>query len=376
MLYRLQSLQPIWLPILAITGILLLIACQANPTPISTATATLTPTAAAQAPNTPMPTAVPTANHTPTLTVLPESIATPTTLQSLEVDIVPHWQIGEKRVLELVKGRERREGEQPVLKGTTRTEITILVLDANTDGYVLAWTFGETRFDDPTQANNPLVRAVWNILKGLTVNMSVDSFGSITRVVNWEEMSRATEEPLRISSEALREAGVDQASIDAIVEQTRSLFSSEEQIRLFMLREVQLYFAALGWEYTLSEPIAYENLSPNPFGGEPFPSKGYFLLEEYDRATGEAVIAWRQSLDQERVTAILLETMKELTQKRGGPPPKEDELPLVTIEDASKYAIDVRSGWVQSMHHSRTIQAGDTLQIDTVSILNKTLSGG
>ncbi|MFQ6028875.1 MAG: hypothetical protein ACE5Q6_15435 [Dehalococcoidia bacterium] len=119
-----------------------------------------------------------------------------------------------------------------------------------------------------------------------------------------------------------------------------------------MFREAQAYYLALGWEYTLSDPITYEALLPNPLGGEPWPSKAYVLLEEYDRATGLAVIQWRQSLDPEKATAILLESMKELAQTLGGPPPKEDELPLFTIEDESKYVIDVGSGWVQSMHYS------------------------
>ena len=344
-----------------------------EPEPSPAATSTSAPTATPE----PTPTAIlspmPTPTRGPTAVPSPTSALMTPAFPDVQVDVIPRWQMDDQRVLEIVKSRKRWQDDRLILQTTNRTEVTILVLDVNTDGYVLAWTFGETRFDDPDQADNPLIQAIANLVSGLTVKIHVDQLGSITKVLNWEEIRTAREEALEIVLNTLKETGINQAVLDAIAEQVVSTSSSEEQIRLFSLREAQLYFLPLGWLYTMAEPIAYEDLLSNPFGGEPLPSKAQFLLKEYDKATGDAVIEFKQSLDAERTTVILHDTMKGLALKTGGPAPKKEDLPRVSIEDSAEYVVKA-AGWVSSVHHSRTVRVGAVVQSDTVRISDKTPS--
>src|SRR5207247_977646 len=102
------------------------------------------------------------------------------------------WKKGEKLRFEMVKSRQKVEGAKVTLKVTTRTDLEIEVLSASKDAFLVAWTFGETTFDDPSQAKKPLVQKMTNLLKGYRIVLELDSQAAIKGVQNWRELKEAS----------------------------------------------------------------------------------------------------------------------------------------------------------------------------------------
>src|SRR5207247_4982567 len=96
------------------------------------------------------------------------------------VQLVPHWKKGEKLRFEIVNTTQNTRDGKVTLKRTTRTDIDVEVLRVDQNGYVVRWRFGETRFDDPKQAEQ-LGKEIGNLIKnGSQVILEIDSEGSIT----------------------------------------------------------------------------------------------------------------------------------------------------------------------------------------------------
>ena len=69
-----------------------------------------------------------------------------------DVSLLPAWKKGERVEYELVKTRRKERGGVVQSDETTRTPVTVEVLEAGRSGFLLAWTPGETRFDNPALA--------------------------------------------------------------------------------------------------------------------------------------------------------------------------------------------------------------------------------
>jgi hypothetical protein len=287
------------------------------------------------------------------------------------VELLPRWKKGEKLRFEMVKSRQKTQGDKATLKTTTRTDLEIEVLSASKDAFILAWTLGETRFDNPSQAEHRLVQKVANLLKGYRIVLELDSQAAIQGVQNWKQLKEASTNLLDTLTDELKVAGIDQATVAKTRAQVASMFSTKQQIDQLGTREAQLFFMALGIEFEGGEPVEFEDKLPNPFGGEPFPSLARFALKEVDKKQGMAKVTWTQTVASEDARRIMEKTLKDLTQRLGKPVPDADRLKTFTLEDGAEFSIELSSGWIQSFTHKRVTKTEGTSQEDAITVTRK-----
>ena len=139
-------------------------------------------------------------------------------------------------------------------------------------------------------------------------------------------------------------------------------------VEMFALKEPSVFYAASGGSYRLATPQTYEGNLPNPLGGRPFPSKGYFLLREVKPEGDRAVIEGRLSIDPGEATAIIRESMTAMLQRMGRPPPSEQDLPPIQMEDLAHYLFDTRTGWPLSVSYERNIAIGPDRRVERLTI--------
>jgi hypothetical protein len=332
-------------------------------------TSTALPTASPPPPQTPTTTSFPGVAPTPLL--VPADTATPQA-QEVSLELKPTWIKGDTRQIEIVKQRTKTDQSGTKTDESSRTDVEITVLDAGTDGYVLRWKFGETTFDNPALASDPMVSHLAALNNGLSVEYETDQTGSFLQLRNWQEVKAQMENALNLISEQMEKSGISGEVITPLREQIQTMFSTKEQVEAFALREVQLYHLPFGITYQSGHPIEYENLVPYAFG-DPFPAHATFVLEEYDSVAAHAVIRWSQAVDPEEGRRILLNTLTELARQGGAAPPKEQDLPApFSIEDANTYVVDTSAGWILSLEYSRTTAIGPGLQVDSTKIVQKT----
>ena len=291
-------------------------------------------------------------------------------VQNHSVEVLPHWKKGETFRLEVSRARVKSTDGKSTITGKTRTDFTIEVLSANADGYLVGWTAGETKFDSPSQAEHSFLRQVVNLMNGLQIILEIDSHGAIRGVRNWKELRAKALKALDAlaTTEDLRKEKPDKALISSLRAQWESMLGTKEQVEELCTREAKVYFMVLGREYSDKEAYEYEDLLPNPLGGDAFPTHARMALKTFDTQAGRAVITWDQTADPKHAARILESMVKEMS-TRLGKQPLDGEFPkAISMDDHAEIVVDVGTGWVRTLTHARSVNFGDRAQVDATSI--------
>jgi len=292
-------------------------------------------------------------------------------VQSHSIKVLPHWKQGDRVHLEIARARVKSADGTSTITGKTHTDFTIEVLSANDDGYLVGWTAGKTKFDSPSQAEHSFLGEVVNLMNGLQIILEIDSHGAIRGVQNWKGLKATALKSLEAlaTTEDLQKEKPDKARMSSLRAQWESMLGTKAQVEELCTREAQIYFMVLGREYAHNNPYEYEDLLPNPLGGEAFPTHARMALKTFDKQAGQAVITWSQIADPKQVARILESKMKEMS-ARLGKKPLEGEFPkAISMQDHAEIVVDVATGWVKTLAHARSVNFGTRAQVDTTSII-------
>ncbi len=294
-----------------------------------------------------------------------------TDIQSHSIEVLPHWKKGDTVRLEITRARVKSADGTSTITGKTHTDFTIEVLSANDDGYLVGWTAGKTTFDAPSQAEHSFLGHVVNLMNGLQIILEIDSHGAIRGVQNWKGLKATALKSLDAlaSTEDVQKEKPNKARMSRLRAQWESMLGTKEQVEELCTREAQVYFKVLGRKYAHNEPFEYEDLLPNPLGGEAFPTHASMALKTFDKQAGQAVITWSQIADPKQVSRILESMIKKMS-ARLGKEPVEGEFPkAISMEDHTEIVVDVTTGWLKTLKHARSVNFGTRAQVDTTSII-------
>ncbi len=282
------------------------------------------------------------------------------------VDLPADWQGGETYRLELVKQREDYAGPSLQQATEARTLIDVEVLNKREDGFVIRWTFGRTEVKSNSAANAPVLTEMMNLAENLRLDMLTDDFGSVAGLENKDEVAAHYRMTIDRMIRAFKKMGLS-SDASAQLQAGVAHLAEPDWVEATALNEPSLFYAASGGQYELGVPLEYEDNLPNPLGGRPFPSKAHFLLLEVNPDDRRAVVEWRQSLDPGTTTAIMRETMTAMAQQMGQPPPADEDLPPIRIEDKARFLFDTETGWPISVSHERNMVLGAQRRIDRMT---------
>ncbi len=285
-----------------------------------------------------------------------------------------HWRQGDVFHFERVKSRKKTKAGKVTLKSTARSDLEINVVSADEGGFVVSWKLGETKFDDPSQEEDPLVQNLTNVYDGCRVELRLDCDANVVGVRNWKELKEVSERSLEVVIRPLQDKGINEAFVAKLRSELASRVSTKQQIEQYWTREPGLFFLAVGREYEPGKPTEYEDELPNPLGGEPIPSRARFALREYDKKSGLARVTWTQTAECKLSPGMMQKTLGEW-RRLLGKPAVDGGAAAFTLEDSAEFTVEVHSGWVQSLVHKRVVRSGEIAQEDTITLRKKESAG-
>lgn len=287
------------------------------------------------------------------------------------VEIIPHWNKGDKIELMVTRVRDKSLNGQSAVSGKTHTRFSLEVLHVSTQGYLVGWTVGATTFDVPAPSESVL-RQVVGLMQGIQIVLQIDPRGTITGVHNWEvlrsEMLRNLDGLLAKRSDPQR-GQPDQGMMANLRAQWDTMFSTKAQVEQVCTRDAQLYFKILGRTYTWDQPYEYQGFFENPLGGDPFPTRADIVLKSYNWRSEHAVLHWNQSADREQTDRIMRSLVKDLAARKGKHVPEEGFLQTVALENHAEVEVDVGTGWVSKLTETKSVTFGTRAQMDTTFIV-------
>jgi hypothetical protein len=125
-------------------------------------------------------------------------------------------------------------------------------------------------------------------------------------------------------------------------------------------RDVQMYFGLNGATLVVGEPVEVEIQQPNPFGGEPIPSR--LRVTATSATKTEAVINTTTTYD----STVLMKMTEALLAKAGQSLSPEDlaKAPSMKMDDDARYVFDRKLGLLREARIERKFEAGAMQRFD------------
>jgi hypothetical protein len=291
-------------------------------------------------------------------------LAGPLAARAQEVIVTPHWKVGERQRLQLVRVREDMGGARAEI----RTEVTVTIHAASSDGFKVHWQYGPPSVQDSDPQRAALTAEVAAAMQHLRYELDLDATGRLRGVTNWMEVRDAAERAATLVLQRLRDSGLPEPAAAAVGDQIRASYATEQQVLAQGVREAAIYHAVFGRSYRLNVPVPYESALSSPVGGVTVPSRGQLVLTAWEPSTGRAQIGTTQSVDPEAARRLALAALTEMLAKIGRPAPPPDAIPPIAIDDTGEYVVDVATGWVRSMTVRRESRAGAQTRRDSVTV--------
>ena len=276
------------------------------------------------------------------------------------VTIAPKFRVGQVLQLELKKTREDNRAGR--LTGTSRTPITLRVLKADANGFVVDWIPGETKFEDPAQASNPILQFASKILKDVHMEAMLNSSGAFQRLRN----QTAVEAKMQVAVDNLM------GKLAESIPEPRRQQTSEAMGRLVTpkvliaaaTKEVQLYFALYGIEIEKGKPFDGKVDVPNPLGEGSLPSQIRIELKETDPGLEEVQLSLEQRYDSDALLSLLPAALGAIGSRLAS----AERLRSGSLLDTGQFTFNTKSGCMQRIFHERTATMGQVRRLDRTEI--------
>jgi hypothetical protein len=273
-----------------------------------------------------------------------------------DVTIAPKLAIGDEFRLALVRTRDN--SAQPQQNSTSRTVISVRVTSAGADGYVLDWVPGETVVDNQQLAQNPVVMAAVEAVRGLRFRLTLNADGELTGLANQDEILPKLKSMMDTIVQQIL-AGIPDDERTAMVSFMNQVLSPEVLVSS-ATREAGIYFGLNGVSLASGEVAEIELQQPSPFGGGVIP--GIFRVRMDSITTSSVSLTTETTYD----STALLRLTESLIKQAGKPiPPSElAKVPPIDMNDDGTFVFDRTVGLMREVTMIRRVVAGTNQRLD------------
>lgn len=288
------------------------------------------------------------------LSILIAAISLTTALVAQEIQIRPRLVAGDAFQLEVTRARE--DSSNPRANYTARTPVSVRVVSAGAEGFILDWRPGLTRLEGAAAAD-PVLGTAGRILGDVQLRIVLDADGAFERLANEAELLPKLQAAIDfVIRESQRGMKPDEAKrAETLV---RSLLSPANLVNI-ATRDPQTYVSMYGAELRVAEAVEVPLEQPNPFGGEPLPA---ILRVRLDTVTAES--AGISSTVTYQGDALKKMTIGLLSQAAVAPPPEELAKFRLDMSDESRYVFDRRLGLFREVTTDRLISGNGARRVD------------
>ena len=283
---------------------------------------------------------------------------TPLEVGTEQIDFLPQWRPGQ--IIQVGRSESQEDSGSEI--GISSTPVEIEVLEASTDGFVLAWEMGDTAVDYAALA---LPDGTWEELLELSeIRMVYEAgpSGEYLGILNLDEVKDKMEQLIDFLVEA---GGIGPEE----VEQFREIALSDEAIQVTAAQDLILYHSLYGLRIDATTTEVWDTSLPNVFGGEPFPATQTTEVITPQDPNGCVLVTVTVEPEEAEFMEILFETLAAL-----GPTPSPEELAEMEsfhIVNRLEFIYDPGTGQINRATRSLEISTPDHHQSEIVSLVTR-----
>ena len=264
--------------------------------------------------------------------------------KDVSISCTASWKKGEKKILFISREKEEYKSGSRISTFDFSYEAHVTVLDSSKEGYTIRWVF---HLSEEFKKENPGIAGLMPVYEGLKMIFTTTHTGSFKELLNWQEVRDAYIAMMKVSLPK----DLDD-STKAAIQRSTELFNSREMTEGALIREIQVYYAPYGGDFTTKETKTGTSL-PNPFGGESMTS---IITQKISEISSRYfTVSVVQELDTAGTTILMNSLLKKM------------DLPVDSImtdpktmlsnfqmKDKNEYKIERSTGWITIVKRERT----------------------
>lgn len=273
---------------------------------------------------------------------------------------VAFWKKGETRRYMITKTKEKFSGAERIKESEISFEVNLRVIDSTDKGYTLEWKQRNYQSAGINDASLGMINAV---MKDLMLIYTTDELGTFKELVNWKEVRDFWLDKLRLS------LNKNDQQVMEMFNKMKAMLEKRENVEVAVIREVQLYHAPYGLEYSLGGE-ATETVLPNISGGSPIPAFITLRLDSLDVPGNLCRVSIAQSIDKQKGREVVIELMKKLMPASAADADFEGSIQELLMDDVQEYKFYLSTGWINRICLVRTVRVADLRQEERYEVLD------
>lgn len=267
------------------------------------------------------------------------------------VALVAYWSEGDVKEFEVWNSRYNYNNNNLESADSNSYQVRITVIEEQPYSYLLSWqmNLNEEQKADPFAM----------IFDGMTILYQTDELGFFVGITNLDELMVYVEKSLKKVKEAFDEHDLE--AMETIEKLSKSLLK-RDAIELLILRDLQLYHQAFGFEYFRDQIGIYEIEIPNVFGGDPYPGVAETKAVNVNEVAKTCTIIYDQFINKEAAATLIKETLDDISEE------ESSSLTFSEFSDHSEFDAELTSGWLKRASFERTVVVESSKRIDRISI--------
>ena len=210
---------------------------------------------------------------------------------------------------------------------TTSIE-TIRIAEARDDGFVQAWSFADSRYEqlEGGEGQEALMQQLIDSMPDLTIEVDLDATGNFVGLRNLDELVARLRPVLGTTFGRMFDAGVESAGgwpegdeaaaaraggrefVDGMIDR----MTRPEVLGALVSRDAIAYNDAFGAELEAGVPFETDVDIDSPLGGGSVPARVTLLMRPGVPGSDEATLEWTTRMDREQAAAMALAAVEQM----------------------------------------------------------------
>ncbi len=237
------------------------------------------------------------------------------TLQSqtdtTKVPMIAYWSIGDTYDFKISKIKQKWEAGNLKSADTSAYIVNFMVADSTDSSYTIKWRYKTnlTEFNISEELVEKLSKYEFT-----EVIYTTSELGDYLGIENWEQISAMMKEIMGDVSNYYKDTSKihDREKFDQAMQPFLNAFSSKEGIEQVLFKELSVFHFPFGVEYSVSQPLVYEDLIPNVFGGDPVRGDAKIYVHSVDFDKSHCVLKHEMKLNEEDMKKMIKDLLKKM----------------------------------------------------------------
>ena len=226
------------------------------------------------------------------------------------VPFVSYWAKGDSYNFKITKINQQWESDEIVKDDTSSYLANFLVLDSTETSYTIQWSY-KNQLSDYNIPEDLMDRFAQ--YENIDVIYKTSEVGDFTGIENWEEISISMRGMFGELIDFMVETNdIDRATFESQMAPMIQVFESKQGIEQIVFKELYFMHFLFGLQYSVEEPIKYEEFLPNLFGGDPIKGDSKLYVEEVDFENDYCVMRKEMRLDPTDSKNMIIDFFKKM----------------------------------------------------------------